>query len=290
MGDDSSFEDENEQDRIQRILNEKKKRELEEQYGMIFSDEEMELPPEVEGEWLDYVAEFERQFEDAEQITIREFIGNPVIKPLADIAEDDLEAELEQLFELLIENGIHLDFLTDVDETEMYRFIAEEFLDEEMDNIRIEGMMHGFIYEDFHPSDEYDSKFWAEHFLQGLFTWNQEMMEEVIDADVLYDAAAQPATLADFRQMVEAFYAQNPIILAFTQDALSSQVEGDEAWVQMTLSWERLPPDLGQGITIERQVRLRMKRSPFGGWDVIQVNWPDLMDKGAALNPVKRSA
>ena len=96
--DDSSFEDENEQDRIQRILNEKKKRELEEQYGMIFSDEEMELPPEVEGEWLDYVAEFERQFEDAEQITIREFIGNPVIKPLADIAEDDLEAELEQIF------------------------------------------------------------------------------------------------------------------------------------------------------------------------------------------------
>ncbi len=277
--DDSSFEDENEQDRIQRILNEKKKRELEEQYGMIFSDEEMELPPEVEGEWLDYVAEFERQFEDAEQITIREFIGNPVIKPLADIAEDDLEAELEQLFELLIENGIHLDFLTDVDETEMYRFIAEEFLDEEMDNIRIEGMMHGFIYEDFHPSDEYDSAFWAEHFLQALFSWDQTAMEQVIDEKVLFDTDGRPITLAEFRQKVEAFYAQNPVILAFALESVNSLVVGDEAVVDTLLSWERFPADLSQGVTIERQIELFMKRNAFDGWDVMRVSWPDLMDK-----------
>jgi len=275
--DDSSFEDE--QDRIQRILNEKKRQELEEQYGMIFSDEEMELPPEVEGEWLDYVAEFERQFEEAEQITIREFIGNPVIKPLADIAEEDLAAELEQLFDLLIENGIHLDFLTDVDEQEMYRFIAEEFLDEEMDNIRIEGMMHGFIYEDFHPSDEYDSAFWAEHFLQALFTWDQAALEQVIDEKILFDAAAQPITLVEFRQMVEAFYAQNPVILAFALESVYSLVEGNEAVVQTLISWERFPADLSQGITIEREVDLLMVRNAFDGWDVMQVSWPNLMDK-----------
>jgi len=276
--DDSSFEDE--QDRIQRILNEKKRQELEEQYGMIFSDEEMELPPEVEGEWLDYVAEFERQFEEAEQITIREFIGNPVIKPLADIAdEDDLTAELEQLFDLLVENGIFLDFLSDVEENEMYRFITEEFLDEEMDNIRIEGMMHGFIYEDFHPSDEYDSAFWAEHFLQALFTWDQAAMEQVIDEKILFDAAAQPITLAEFRQMVEAFYAQNPVILAFALESVYSLVEGNEAVVQTLLSWERFSADLSQGITIERQVDLLMVRNAFDGWDVMQVGWPDLMDK-----------
>lgn len=277
--DDSSFEDENEQDRIQRILNEKKKRELEEQYGMIFSDEETELPPEVEGEWLDYVAEFERQFEEAEPITIREFIGNPVVRPLAEMADDDLEAELEQLFDLLIENGIHLDFLTDVDEKEVYRFITEEFLDEEMDNIRIEGMMHGFIYEDFHPSDEYDSAFWAEHFLQALFSWDQAAMEQVIDEKILFDAAAQPITLAQFRQLVEAFYAQNPVILAFALESVHSLVEGNDAVVQMLLSWERFPADLSQGITIERQVNLLMVRNAFDGWDVMQVDWSDLMDK-----------
>jgi len=68
------------QDRIQRILNEKKKDELREQYGAHFGEGEEKLPPEVESEWLDNIAEFERQFENAKQITVRERIGNPQIR------------------------------------------------------------------------------------------------------------------------------------------------------------------------------------------------------------------
>ena len=161
----------------------------------------------------------------------------------------------------------------------MYRFIAEEFLDEEMDNIRIEGMMHGFIYEDFHPSDEYDSAFWAEHFLQALFSWDQTAMEQVIDEKVLFDTDGRYITLAEFRQKVEAFYAQNPVILAFALESVNSLVVGDEAVVDTLLSWERFPADLSQGVTIERQIELFMNRNAFDGWDVMRVSWPDLMDK-----------
>src|SRR3989337_20806 len=96
--------DEDFQDRIQRILNEKKKDDLRDQYGAHFGEGEEKLPPEVESEWLDNIAEFERQFENAKQITVRERIGNPTIRPLSAIPDSELEAELDNLFELLFQN------------------------------------------------------------------------------------------------------------------------------------------------------------------------------------------
>ena len=53
------------QDRIQRILNDKKKEDLRKQYGMSFEDHNEEMSPQAESEWLDNIAEFERQFENA---------------------------------------------------------------------------------------------------------------------------------------------------------------------------------------------------------------------------------
>lgn len=47
-----------------------------------------------------------------------------------------------------------LDFLCDVDDAEAYRFITEELMDEEIDDIRIEGLRHCFIYEEFHPNTD----------------------------------------------------------------------------------------------------------------------------------------
>jgi hypothetical protein len=40
--------EESREDRIQRALNESKKRELEEKYGAHFSEDESRLPPEIE--------------------------------------------------------------------------------------------------------------------------------------------------------------------------------------------------------------------------------------------------
>ncbi len=274
--DNSSFDDE--QDRIQRILNEKKRKELEEQYGMIFSDEEIDLPPDVEGEWLDYIAEFERQFENAERIPIRDFIGNPPIKPLAEIPDEDLESELEALLDLLLENGIHVDFLMDVEDDEAYRFITEELLDEEMDNIRIEGMIHGFIYEEFHPSDEYDSQFWAEHFLDSLFSWNEKGIKEVLDENELYDTAFKPIAGDEFWAQIALFYKENPIILNVELLPTQSRVVDEYALVDWHVSWERIPDDLSVGTEIDRNITVHMKRNSFGAWDVVHLDWAELLD------------
>ena len=67
--------------RIQESLIEAKREQLREQYGMQFDQLDSQLTPEAKNEWLDYVLEFERQFENAQTTTVRERIGNPPIQP-----------------------------------------------------------------------------------------------------------------------------------------------------------------------------------------------------------------
>jgi hypothetical protein len=58
----------------------------------------------------------------------------------------------------LAEYGVYVDFLYEVDTTEMYCFVTEELLDEEIDDVRIPGLQCHFVYEEFHPNDEEGAK------------------------------------------------------------------------------------------------------------------------------------
>jgi hypothetical protein len=143
-------------DHLQRILNAKKKDDLCQQYDMQFEEHCPQISPAVETEWLDYITEFERQFENAKPISVREQIGNPTIKPLVNIPDSELTTELNNLLELLYQNNIVVDFLHQPEDRERYRFITEELFNEITDDIRIPGLFCHFIYEEFYPDDEDD--------------------------------------------------------------------------------------------------------------------------------------
>jgi len=145
-------------ERAQRVVNDYKRKELEERYGAVFSSEtDSALPSEVEAQWLENIDEFERQFENAAQVPLREFLGSPSTRPLADIPPFELETELNGLLDLLAEQGVVVDFLREVEDAEAYRFITEELFNEEIDDIRVPGMVLHFIYEEFHPGDDEDA-------------------------------------------------------------------------------------------------------------------------------------
>jgi hypothetical protein len=147
-------------ERAQRIVNELKRKELEERYGAVFSSPDAsEIPSEVEAQWLEHIDEFERQFENAAQVLLREFIGSPSVRPLADIPPSEVVAELDALLDLLGENEVVVDFPDEVDDAEAYRFITEELLDEEIDDIRVPGMVLHFMYSEFHPGEDEDDDF-----------------------------------------------------------------------------------------------------------------------------------
>ena len=282
---DENPEEESFNDKIQRAMNEGKKDELHEKYGMNLESYYSKLSPEEEGQWLENIDQFERQFENSERVQIRELIGNPPITPLADIADEDIEDMLELLLELLASHYISVDFLFDgTDEKEAYRFISEELLDEEMDDIRIPGMFSCFIYEEFYPNDREDAKQFAEEFLYDLFNRDvdthiegmeipEDMMRFVSLGDKeLYNSKGKAITRTEYEANIDKFHKRHSIIMAFSLEPKRSKVDGDYATATVNTTWEALDTDTMQIAIHTGESHFRLKRSPYGGWDVIQAN------------------
>lgn len=140
-------------DSIQRALNEAKKEELRQKYGATFMAVDSGIPPYIESQWLSNIEEFEQKFESAEITTVGKFIGSPVLRPLGEIPPGRLEKEVRRVLSVLGANDIVVYFGREVSPAEKYRFLVEELMDVEMQEIRIEGMTHNYIYEEFHPDD-----------------------------------------------------------------------------------------------------------------------------------------
>lgn len=116
-----------------------------------YKSSEADLPPEIESEWLKNIQQFEEMYEQCKRITVYEFCGKPVFKKPDDLQEGELKAALHQLQQTLSENNVELNALSSVDDNELYRFITTELFTQEMDDLRIPGMIHCFIYEEFFP-------------------------------------------------------------------------------------------------------------------------------------------
>jgi hypothetical protein len=280
---DETPEEESFSDRIQRAMNEGKKHELNERYGMNLDAYHSNLPLDAEAEWLNNIEQFEKQFEHSKRIPVREVIGDPPITPLAEIADEDVEAMLAMLLKLLNSHFISVDFIFDVAAKEAYRFITEELLDHEMDDIRIPGMFSCFIYEEFHPCDLEDVKRWAKDFLYDLFARDAETEIEGFEIsketrfislgdEELYDSAGKATTRAQYEENIDKFHERYRIIMAFSLVVESSTVEGDYGTAIIDTTWEALDTAIQQITLHTGKSHLRLKRSPYGGWDVIQAN------------------
>jgi hypothetical protein len=117
-----------------------------------------ELNPAIENIWLKQILEFERAMVNKETIKIKERIGNPFLKPSAEIPDQEIPAELQKVMELLHSKNLVIDSVAGIDDREMYRFITEELLEEETDNNVPSNMLVCYLYEEFHPNPEYDIK------------------------------------------------------------------------------------------------------------------------------------
>lgn len=159
-----------------RIENEIKKMKLSLEHGAnFFSDGEKKLPPELEGQWLDQIQQFEDAYTNSKRVLIYDFIGKPICKVVNEIPESEIKFELNKITDLLGEKAIGIDTICQVDDRELYRFITEELFKEEIDDIKIEGMTHNYIYEEFHPNHEHDIKTRCEEFLDELLNKNRNL-------------------------------------------------------------------------------------------------------------------
>lgn len=259
-------------DTIQRALNEAKKKELEEKFGAKFGETNNSLPPEIESQWLNNVQEFEMQFENAKRISVREFVGNPSFTPLNEIPEENLRQELENVLEYLSDYNINVDFLCEVPDNEAYRFITEELMDHETDDIHIEGMTTNFIYEEFHPNDELDAKNFAEQFLWHLFDRHLEYVVGDFAKDEACDHRGDRITIEQMQTRIKHFYSQFATFSFSKHEVIDCIVSNNDAVVRFNSNWNGLLAETMEQKTFSGITTLKMKKSPYGGFDVVQAN------------------
>lgn len=159
--------------------NKKKKEELEEKYGMELMAEKEDTPPEVMNEFLNQVAAFEEAWEKGERKKVIEILGNPAFKKIDELLPGELETETEKVLAKYAEHNIQVDVLEpdDVTEEAFYQFLTEELPEHETGFIPVPGMMTGFIYEEFHPSDKLDARQIVECFSFPYFDKDMERMQ-----------------------------------------------------------------------------------------------------------------
>ncbi|HEY6975156.1 MAG TPA: hypothetical protein VH396_02635 [Chitinophagaceae bacterium] len=123
------------------------------------ADNENNLTPEIENEFLRNIIEFEKQFEAHKTITVFEKIGKPQhFKPHNEIPDKEIDDAWRKLADYMAQYGVDLSVCSPkVTTRELYRFATEELFKHATEDINIPGMMSGFIYDEFYPDHEYDN-------------------------------------------------------------------------------------------------------------------------------------
>lgn len=175
------------------------------EYGMQESDTS-NLPPHVENDWLKYIEAFEKQYQDAKSVTVYEFIGKPPYKPLGALIPEQIRPELSRLLQVMEAHDVALDCICQYDDATIYQFLTEELFPHDMDLIRIPGMTHHFIYEEFHPNHDHDIRRQAEQFLRSLFRkeWREEIDGYALARNITwsgkqFDRASMSAIISTFQ-------------------------------------------------------------------------------------------
>jgi hypothetical protein len=159
-----------------RMENELRKAKLMLERGALFNqpDAGQEIPAGIEKNFLDQIEMFNEASAKGERITIFERIGRPAFTKPTLLSEEKTEIELDRLMQIMLDNGINIETICDVEPTEMYRFIVEEIFSNEIDDIRIPGMMLVFTYEEFHPNHAFDLRRYTDDFLKDLFNLDND--------------------------------------------------------------------------------------------------------------------
>ena len=114
------------------------------------------FPPEIENEFLKNVLAFENSFSNAPLKKMYELLEKPKYEPETELDDHAIELALETLFALLKKKQITLKFLGAYSSRTKYKFITEEFFNEEVSDKMIPQLVSDFNYEGYHPNHKID--------------------------------------------------------------------------------------------------------------------------------------
>lgn len=130
------------------------------------------IPPELQNEFLRNIIQFEEAHATARQVTIRQLLGNPKVRMESDLTDVEVTRALKKLIGQLTSKNIVIEFLGNYDDRTRYRFISDEFMKQETDDLVVPGLTTHFLYEEFHPNHRLDIQNRSLEFLNGWFDQN----------------------------------------------------------------------------------------------------------------------
>lgn len=171
--------------------NEFKKLKLSIEHRSIFFDKtNPNMPPEIEGQFLDYIMNFENAFKNLIRITVFEKIGKPEFKIPEMLTHAEITIELENILRLMQSFDIALDLICNYldEERLIYTFIVTELFQQEIEDINIDGMVTHFIYEDFHQNHKYDLEVATIDFLKMFLNKKSTFYKDYHNEDAVNEA------------------------------------------------------------------------------------------------------
>ena len=106
-----------------------------------------------------------------------------MLTPEKSLSDSQLPEALDKVINLLSAHNIVLNVLYKVADREVYRFIEEELMQEEIHVIDVPGMITHFTYEEFHPNDKEDLTRYTEEFIKMLISKDFEFMDHVLSSE-----------------------------------------------------------------------------------------------------------
>ena len=213
-----------------RIENELMKIKLKAQYGDAFQmDSSAALPPDMENEFLKNILAFEASYSKGDFVTVHDRIGKPGYKLAEQMDATEIKEGVQQLLELLSQHQISLDF-TDgpYDDVTIYRFITEELFKQEVEKDPVDGMMMGYIYEEFHPNHKATIERSTHQFLKEWFTRSFADNEFILSQDIITVDGIQmqrEELVEKLRLFFDAFISFNDD--AYNIDNISFELQGE---------------------------------------------------------------
>ncbi|MBC7851479.1 MAG: hypothetical protein H7Y31_17175 [Chitinophagaceae bacterium] len=118
-----------------------------------------ECTPEMENQFLNYVMKFEEKAENASRVTVFEKIGRPTqFISIDQIPAEQVQEKLDELLEYMENHGVSLDvFSPNISAAELYRFAVEELFQINIVDLKIPGVVEGFVYDSFYPDHKHEN-------------------------------------------------------------------------------------------------------------------------------------
>lgn len=255
--------------------NELKKLKLRAEFGAKFMEDDgkkSEVPAEIESQFLDNVRKFEEAAAKNEVKKVKDALGYPTFQKHEELNDVELEQELDKVMEFMSLHNFQLDAIYEVDNREIYRFIVEELMEEELNVFDVPGINTCFIYEEFHPNHHEDLKKESIEFLQKLLKQDFEFINfHAADRLILHK---KEIPLDEFiEKATEILNAQADIILPEIEIS-NVDMDSEKAKVSCLISFESVyenKPNEQQ--KLEAEVYHYFE---YGFWNLNQVKIPDL--------------